>query len=63
MGGGSNAREPEDRDEGGALLWMRFKALEEWMDEGVGNPTSQPEVEGPREERVAGEVTRPSTSK
>lgn len=47
----------------GGLLWMRFKALEEWMDVGVGNPTSQLEVEGPREERVAGEVTQPSTPK
>ena len=40
-------------------MWMRFKELKEWMD-GTGL-RSQPEVEGPREERVAGEVTWPST--
>lgn len=37
-GSGSNAREPENRDEVGGALWMRFKALEEWMDGGWGTP-------------------------
>lgn len=39
---------------------MRFKALKEWTN-GVNLGKSQPEVEGPRKERVAGEATWPST--
>ena len=48
---GSYTREPEAADGGRGLLRMRFKALKERMD-GAGL-SSQPEVEGPREERAA----------
>lgn len=52
-GSGSNAREPENRDEvgGGTVDEIQgTRGVDGW---GVGNPRSQPEMEGPREERAA----------
>lgn len=54
IGGGGELPRGSQREGGGrGLLQMRFKALKEWTD-GVGLGKSQPEVEGPGDERVAG---------
>jgi len=54
-GGGCNTREPEDRDEVGGRAAVDeiqgTRGVDGW---GVRNPRSQPEMEGPREERAAG---------
>lgn len=56
---GEYTRETEGGAGGRGLMWMRGKALKEQTD-GMGL-RSQLEVEGPREEVVAGEVSWPPT--